>query len=236
MSPSPTSITRNAYASTQPHIFLQIYSFQSCNIFTSNLKKKTSVEGYGMRPRLTVRYIQKGFSNHFNENHYKFCRQWIHCIYVRPQQKVNFWKRVKSGGRVFIMKSWWKELRPKGSLYCAGPHIDHMWLGAPPQPPSTSFDQRQRLRSSLSDRQHPRNTRNCQKLVEIVAREATHVLWPLVVYWRRGGIIFIGEQPSHKQSIWRLWSWLDEITLKALDDSQSICISFKTSIYTMSGS
>ena len=67
--------------------------------------------------------------------------------------------------------------------------------------------------------------------MEIVATEASHVLWPMVVYWRRGGIIFIGEQPSHKQSIWRLWSWLDEITLKALDDSQSICISFKTSIY-----
>ena len=72
------------------------------------------------------------------------------------QEIVIFCKRVKSGGRVFIMKSWWKELRPKGSLYCAGPHIDHMWLGAPPQPPSTSFDQRQRLRSSLSDRQHPK--------------------------------------------------------------------------------
>ena len=150
------------------------------------------------------------------------------------QEIVIFCKRVKSGGRVFIMKSWWKELRPKGSLYCAGPNIDHMWLGAPPQPPSTSFDQRQRLRSSLSDRQHPRNTRNCQKLVEIVAREASHVLWPVVVYWRRGGIIFIEEQPSHKQSIWRLWSWLDKITLKAPDDSQSICISFKTSIYTVS--
>ena len=156
---------------------------------------------------------------------------------MRPQQKVNFWKQVKSVGRVFIMKSWWKELRPKGSLYCAGPHIDHMWLGAPPQPPSQHFFwSKAKIKVISIWSTTPKKTRNGQKLVEIVAREASHVLWPLVVYWRRGGIIFIGEQPSHKQSIWRLWSWLDEITLKALDDSQSICISFKTSIYTMSGS
>ena len=145
-----------------------------------------------MRPRLTVRYIQKGFSNHFNENHYKFCRQWILCIYVRPQQKVNFWKHVKSGGRVFIMKSWWKELRPKGSLYCAGPNIDHMWLGAPPQPPSTSFDQRQRLRSSLSDRQHPKHKElpkaggNCcnRGVSRIMADGRILEAWRNNLYWR----------------------------------------------------
>lgn len=122
------------------HIFSYRYILFKAVIFSHLIwRKKTSVEGYGMRSRLIVRYIDKGFTNHFNGNHYKSCRQWIRCIYVRPQQKVNFWKEVKSVGRVFIMKSWWKELRPKGSLYCAGPHIDHMWLEAPPHPPSQHF-------------------------------------------------------------------------------------------------
>ena len=142
--------------------------------------------------RLIVRYIEKGFTNHFNENNYKSCRKWTRCIYVRPQQKVNFWKQVKSVGRVFIMKSWWKELRPKGSLYCAGPHIDHMWLGAPPHPPSTSFDQRQRLRSSLSDRQHPKHKEwpkaggNCCKrgVSRIMAAGRILEAWRNNLYWR----------------------------------------------------
>ena len=108
------------------------------------------------------------------------------------QEIVIFCKRVKSGGRVFIMKSWWKELRPKGSLYCAGPNIDHMWLGAPPQPPSTSFDQRQRLRSSLSDRQHPKHKElpklggNCcnRGVSRIMAAGRILEAWRNNLYWR----------------------------------------------------
>ena len=142
-------------------------------------------------------------------------------------------------------KKWWesfhneilmKRIKAKGQfVLCWAPHWSHV-VGGPTPPSQHFFWSKAKIKVISIWSTTPKNTRNCQKLVEIVAREASHVLWPMVVYWRRGGIIFIGEQPSHKQSIWRLWSWLDEITLKALDDSQSICISLKTSIYTVAES